>query len=80
MFCDRVLIFDHLKQQVTLVHHIHVPEKAEEATLWKHYRRAVEELEERAEGFAPAVLNWPSFSTLPLRRRGSRIFPGPLPT
>lgn len=50
MFCDRVLIFDHLKQQVTLVHHIHVPEKAEEATLWKHYRRAEEELEERARG------------------------------
>jgi len=48
MFCDRVLIFDHLKQQVTLVHHLHVPGEAGEATLMELYLRAVEELEERA--------------------------------
>ncbi|GAA5345677.1 anthranilate synthase component I [Planifilum fimeticola] len=70
MFCDRVLIFDHLKQQVTLVHHLHVPEKPEEATLLEHYRRAVEELEERARRIRTCRPNLAYFHDPPFETRG----------
>ncbi len=48
MFCDRVLIFDHLKQRVVLAGLLRVPGAADEAALLDRYRKAVEELEERA--------------------------------
>lgn len=69
MFCDQVLIFDHLKQQVTLVHHLHVPEKTGESTLSELYRRAVEELETRAKKIRSCPSKLAFFSDTPFESR-----------
>jgi len=59
MFCDRVVVFDHLKQQVLVIGNVHVKEGASEADIRIAYQDAslgIEEIVQRLQGpSAPAV-------------------------
>ncbi|MCC3373524.1 anthranilate synthase component I [Cohnella sp. REN36] len=46
MFCDRVVVFDHFKQQVLVVGNVHVPEGATDEVIAEAYERACEGIED----------------------------------
>ncbi|MBB6735748.1 anthranilate synthase component I [Cohnella zeiphila] len=45
MFCDRVIVFDHLKQQVLVIGNVHVPEGGTAADIEAAYEKACEGIE-----------------------------------
>ncbi|OYD09975.1 anthranilate synthase component I [Paludifilum halophilum] len=49
MFCDRLMIVDHLKQEITLVANFHVPDGAGEDELLRGYRQTIAAVDEWAE-------------------------------
>ncbi|MBW5446631.1 anthranilate synthase component I [Cohnella sp. CFH 77786] len=42
MFCDKVIVFDHLKQQVLVIGNVHVPDGASDREIESAYRAAVQ--------------------------------------
>lgn len=46
MFCDKVIVFDHFKQQVLVIGNVHVPESAADRDIESAYRTAVEGIHE----------------------------------
>lgn len=69
MFCDRMMIFDHLKQQVMLVGLLHTDGGMDEATLAERYRLVLEELEEWARQIRSRRSTSPSFPDIPFETR-----------
>jgi anthranilate synthase component 1 len=58
MFCDRVIVFDHLKQQVLVIGNVHVPEGGSTAEIEAAYDKACEGIEadiRRLRGPSPAT-------------------------
>lgn len=49
MFCDRVIVFDHLKQQLKIVGNVHIPEGATDAEIAKSYESTVQQMERTIE-------------------------------
>jgi anthranilate synthase component 1 len=45
MFCDQVVVFDHLKQQLQMVGNVHVPEGATDGEIAAAYDKAVKKLD-----------------------------------
>lgn len=48
MFCDRIIVFDHVKQQILLVGNLHVEEGDTDATIRTKYRQLEDDLERTA--------------------------------
>ncbi len=46
MFCDKVIVFDHFKQQVQVIGNVHVKEGASDGDIEKAYRAAVRGIDE----------------------------------
>ncbi|MFC4078084.1 anthranilate synthase component I [Salinithrix halophila] len=66
MFCDRLLIVDHLKQEMTLVINLHVPPGADEEALGRAYGETVAAIDGWAEAIRtkePASSPLPTVST-----------------
>ena len=49
MFCDQIIVFDHVKQQMLLVGNVHVKEGATDEDIRKAYEVTSEKLEQAAE-------------------------------
>ncbi|CAM3394850.1 anthranilate synthase component I [Marinicrinis lubricantis] len=45
MFCDQVIVFDHLKQQIKVVANVHVPEGASRSDVERAYQAAVDKID-----------------------------------
>jgi anthranilate synthase component 1 len=69
MFCDQVIVFDHLKQQLQVIANVHVPSNAKESAIREAYNQAEAKIEATIQrlktpidvppmaGFTPEMMN-----------------------
>ncbi|MEY4479966.1 MAG: hypothetical protein RLZZ267_644 [Bacillota bacterium] len=69
MFCDQVIVFDHLKQQLQVIANVHVPSNAKESVIREAYNKAEAKIEATIQrlktpitvppmaGFTPEMMN-----------------------
>jgi anthranilate synthase component 1 len=66
LFCDRIVAFDHYKQQVLVIGNVHVPEGASDDDIAGAYREAVEGIERMIRRLQEPLPPLPAGETPPL--------------
>ncbi|MFC4302843.1 anthranilate synthase component I [Cohnella boryungensis] len=65
MFCDRVIVFDHFKQQVLVIGNVHIPEGASDADIEASYRETLNGIDDTIRRIQQPLPVQPSRSTPP---------------
>ncbi|MFC5699897.1 anthranilate synthase component I [Cohnella faecalis] len=66
MFCDRIIVFDHFKQQVLVIGNVHVKDGAADADIEASYKEAVQGIEETIRRLQRPLPTFASASAPPM--------------